>query len=86
VNPVGRTLDAWLREHKVRRIWVVGLATDYCVRATVLDALTLGYAVEVVAEGVRGVEVTPGDTARAFDEMARAGARILARESTGRTR
>jgi nicotinamidase/pyrazinamidase len=57
---------------------VVGcLATDYCVRATVLDALRAGFEVEVVKEGVRGVELNAGDTERAVDEMTAAGARLV---------
>ena len=53
---------------------VGGLATDYCVRASVLDALREGFAVTVLADGVRGVEVAAGDTDRALAEMRGAGA------------
>jgi nicotinamidase/pyrazinamidase len=64
-----RLLDA----HDVEKVVVVGLATDYCVKATALDAVALGYTTTVVRDGVRAVDVEPGDGARAFDEMAAAG-------------
>ncbi len=53
-----------------------GLATDYCVLATVLDARRLGHPVRVVAEGCRAVELNPGDAAAAFERMRSAGARL----------
>lgn len=73
----GTDLTAFLRSRGVTEVRVGGLATDYCVRATVLDALREGFAVEVLAEGVRAVDVTPGDGARALAELAEAGARII---------
>ena len=69
-------LEAWLREHGVTDLTVIGLATDYCVKYTVLDARKLGFAVTVIAEGCRAVELQPGDGARALDEMRAAGAVI----------
>jgi nicotinamidase/pyrazinamidase len=62
-----------LRERHVEKVVVVGLATDYCVKATALDAVRLGFATTVLADGVRPVEVEPGDGRRALDEMAAAG-------------
>jgi nicotinamidase/pyrazinamidase len=70
-------LDALLREHGVRRITVGGLATDYCVRATALDAVRLGYATQVLAGGIRAVDLAPGDGDRAIVEMAAAGVVIV---------
>lgn len=67
-------LDGLLRSHGIRRVVIGGLATDYCVRATVLDALALGYEAHVLVDGVRPVELAPGDGERALVEMARAGA------------
>jgi nicotinamidase/pyrazinamidase len=66
-------LDGLLRERGVERIVVCGLATDYCVRATALDAVRLGYRVELLAEAVAAVELEPGDGERALDEMRAAG-------------
>ncbi|SUH09595.1 nicotinamidase/pyrazinamidase [Salmonella enterica subsp. enterica] len=54
----------------------MGLATDYCVKFTVLDALELGYAVNVITDGCRGVNIHPQDSAHAFMEMAAAGATL----------
>ena len=53
-----------------------GLATDYCVRATVLDACAHGFEVRLISNACRGVEVKPGDIARAVAEMGAAGAVI----------
>lgn len=66
-------LGAFLSERGVTRVCVVGLATDYCVKATALDARRLGYDATVVLEAVRGVELNPGDCDRAVREMRAAG-------------
>ncbi len=65
-----------LRARGVRRLVVGGLATDYCVKATVLDALRAGFEVVVLEDAVRAVDVAPGDGARALAEMRAAGATI----------
>ena len=70
-SPTG--LDQLLRERVVTRVVVVGLATDYCVKHTALDAVGLGFETELVADGVRPVELEPGDGQRAIDEMTAAG-------------
>jgi nicotinamidase/pyrazinamidase len=62
-----------LRRHEIDAVTVVGLATDYCVRATALDALREGFRVTVDREGVRGIDVEPGDSERALDEIRAAG-------------
>jgi nicotinamidase/pyrazinamidase len=66
-----------LRLRDVDDVVVMGLATDYCVRATVLDALDLKLRATVVADGCRAVELKPGDGQRAMDEMHKAGAQIV---------
>lgn len=58
----------------VQRIFVGGLATDYCVKHTILDALKKGFKVTLLEEAVRGVNLQPDDSKRAIDEMVRAGA------------
>ena len=78
-------LDRVLRERGVDRLTVVGLATDYCVRHSVLDALRLGYEVEVDFEAIRAVDVEPGDGERALEEMRAAGARITSARPSPRT-
>ncbi|MEO8293267.1 MAG: isochorismatase family protein, partial [Actinomycetota bacterium] len=55
---------------------IAGLATDYCVLETVLDARRLGYAVEVIESGVRAVELMPGDGERAIQRMVQARATL----------
>ena len=56
---------------------IVGLATDYCVVETALDALRLGFATAVLAEGIRAVDLQPGDGDRAVDRMRDAGAEVI---------
>jgi nicotinamidase/pyrazinamidase len=72
----GTDLAARLREHGVDQVAVVGLATDYCVKNTALDALREGFAVTVDSTAVRGVEVHEGDSQRALDEVRAAGASV----------
>ncbi len=67
-------LAALLSKVGVARVVLCGLATDYCVRATALDALALGYPVTVLAGGMRAVDLRPGDGERAVEEMTAAGA------------
>jgi nicotinamidase/pyrazinamidase len=67
-------LGELLRERGVDRLFVTGLATDYCVKQSALDALRLGFDVTVVEDAVRGVDVEPGDSERALEEVERAGA------------
>ncbi|HVF43250.1 MAG TPA: nicotinamidase [Pyrinomonadaceae bacterium] len=66
-----------LRAQGVGEVWVGGLATDYCVKHTVLDALREGFRVKAVSDAMRPVEVNPGDGARAVEEMRTAGAEIV---------
>ncbi|MDO5633260.1 MAG: isochorismatase family protein [Micrococcus sp.] len=68
------TLDEWLREQDIDALTVVGIATDYCVRATVLDALEAGYDVTVLTDLVAGVAEDTSETA--LEEMAEAGAML----------
>jgi nicotinamidase/pyrazinamidase len=70
----GGNLAEVLRERGVDRVFVAGLATDYCVKNTVLDARREGFDVTVVADAMRGIDVRPGDSERALEEMRLAGA------------
>ena len=63
-----------LREHGVDEVTVVGLATDYCVKETAADALRHGLRVAIDREGIRGIDVEPGDSERALEELRAAGA------------
>lgn len=75
-TPEGKTLAADLHERQVRHLYVGGLATDYCVKHSVLDALRAGFEVTVLGNAIAGVDVRPGDSARAIAEMREAGAKI----------
>jgi nicotinamidase/pyrazinamidase len=70
----GGNLAEVLREHGVDHVYVAGLATDYCVKNTVLDAVREGFGVTVVTDAIRGIDVKPGDSERALEEMRAAGA------------
>lgn len=80
----GTDLDARLRAANVRRLFVGGLATDYCVLATVRDALRLGYRVVLLVDAIRAVDVQPGNGKRAEAEMARLGVRCVAVDEVAR--
>jgi nicotinamidase-related amidase len=69
-----------LRDAGVESVAICGLATDYCVRASALDALREGFEVTLVSDAVRPVEVEPGDGERAVEEMRAAGARVAPSE------
>ena len=79
----GTNLDQQLREAKIRRLFIGGLATDYCVLNTVRDALRLGYEVFLLADAIRAVDVLPGKGQRAEQEMARLGAQRITIERIG---
>jgi nicotinamidase/pyrazinamidase len=66
----------WLKSRGVRRITVAGVATDYCVKFTVLDALAAGFEVEVLTRACRAVNLASGDDGRALAEMKAAGANL----------
>lgn len=70
-------LDAYLRDRGVTHVYVAGLATDYCVRATALDARRLGYRVTLIEDACRGVELRPGDVAGAIEEMRSVGVQVV---------
>lgn len=72
----GTMLAQQLAAAGARRVFVGGLATDYCVKATVLDARANGFEVEVLCDAVRAVEVQPGDGERALREMLKSGAKL----------
>lgn len=69
----GTDLRQRLRESAIRRLWIGGLAQDYCVRETALDAIQEGLEVRVIVEGTRAVNVHPDDGKRALNDMRRAG-------------
>jgi len=70
-------LADYLKAQVVTSVCICGLATDYCVKATALDALTLGFATCLVEDACRGVDLSPGDVDRAIRQMADAGVRVV---------
>ncbi len=70
----GTVLESLLRERGVRRVFIGGVATDYCVKNTVLGALDLGFQAFLLLDAIRGVDVNPGDSDRAIDLMLSRGA------------
>ena len=76
VHPDGRSLAQVLFETGSRRVYVGGLATDYCVKHTVLDGRKRGLEMIVLRDAVRGVDLQPGDSDRALEEMQAAGVAV----------
>jgi nicotinamidase/pyrazinamidase len=70
-------LGDWLQEHHATSVYVCGLATDYCVKFTALDAQQLGYETFLIEDACRGVELNSGDIARSVDAMREAGVKIV---------
>lgn len=75
-----------LREGGVDRLYVGGLATDYCVKNSVLDARSHGFDVVLLEDAIRGVDVRQGDSAHAVDAMREAGAAVASSDEVLRTR
>jgi nicotinamidase/pyrazinamidase len=73
----GTGLAEYLRSRGVTDVYIAGLATDYCVKFTSLDARTLGLNVFVLEDGCRGVNLQPGDSATALDQMRAAGVNVV---------
>jgi nicotinamidase/pyrazinamidase len=73
----GTDLARGLKARGVKRVFVGGLATDYCVKATVLDAIKNGFAALLIRDAARGVDVPPGTAQKAVEEMEKAGAGIV---------
>jgi nicotinamidase/pyrazinamidase len=70
-------LEDLLRQRQIRKVVVAGLATDYCVKETVIDAAERGFEVALLSEAVRAVELEPGDAQRAMDDIGAAGATVV---------
>ena len=69
-----KPLNDILKEHNIYTIYIGGLATDYCVKSTVLDALGYGFKVRILMDAVKGVDLNPDDSKKAIDQMLKAGA------------
>jgi len=71
-------LADYLRQHGATELYICGLATDYCVKFTALDAVELGFRTNVLADACRGVELRPGDVAAAIDQMRNSSVNVIA--------
>lgn len=69
-------LEQYLRERGIEKVVIVGLATDYCVKETVVDAIARGFDTTVITDAIRAVDRVPGDGDRAIERMGDAGARV----------
>lgn len=70
-------LAPWLRDHAVTAVYIMGLATDYCVRFTAMDAVSEGFDTHLIVDGCRAVDLQPGDGQRAMEAMAAAGVHLV---------
>ncbi len=70
-------LDDVLKKHNIDAVYIVGLATDYCVKYTALDAVSLGFETFLVKDGARGVNISEGDVDIAIFEMEKAGVNVI---------
>ena len=70
-------LEKYLHSEKVNEVYIAGLATDYCVKYSTLDAVRLGFRVYVIEDACRGVELKSGDCRRAFEEMKASGIKVI---------
>jgi nicotinamidase/pyrazinamidase len=73
-------LGDFLKKRGVNRVYVLGLATDYCVKFTALDAVSLGFQTTLIEDASRGVDLRPGDVSVAVEEMRHAGVKIIRAE------
>ena len=76
-NKSSTGLEFFLKENKTTDVFIAGLATDYCVNCSVLDACRLGFNTFVIKNAVRGIDLNPGDIEKAFKEMKNAGPKII---------
>lgn len=70
-------LNDLLKLNEIKTLYIMGLATDYCVKYTVIDAIDLGYEVYLIEDGIKGVNLNTNDSQKAIDEMCSRGARLI---------
>lgn len=70
-------MEAYLRDKCIKELYIAGLATDYCVKYTVLDAIQLGFLPFVIVDACRGIDLNKNDSHQALQVMQRAGAILL---------
>ncbi len=77
IDDSGKDFHALLTKNDIREIFVGGLATDYCLRASVSDALKFGFEVNLLADAIKGVDVNQGDSRKAVEEMIESGVKTM---------
>lgn len=77
-------LSDFLKAHHITDLYIAGIATDYCVKYSVLDALQLGYHTHVITDACKGVNLKPTDTKDSLEEMRRAGAKLITFKQIGK--
>ena len=70
-------LNHYLKEKGANKLYIMGLASDYCLKFTVIDGCKEGYDITVVTDGCRGIDMNEGDVDRAFEDMKKAGAKMM---------
>ena len=80
----GTILESLLRERGIKRVFIGGVATDYCVKNTALGAINLGFQTFILSDGIKGVDVNPGDSERALDLLLSEGAVLITSEDLGK--
>ncbi len=73
----GTILNDLLKERGIKRLFIGGVATDYCVFNTALGGINLGYQIFVLQDGIKGVDVNPGDSERALNKLLEKGASLI---------
>ena len=71
------TLESWLLSHDIQQVYIAGLAADYCVKATALDATLAGFGTTVITNGIKGVNVLPLDSDKALNAMKKHGVNLM---------
>lgn len=79
-------LNEYLNEKGIKNVYIAGLATDYCVKYSVIDAARLGFNTFVIIDGCRGINMHPDDTKTSIEEMIREGAHIITSEKLAKYR
>lgn len=80
--PNGQTLEDYLHQYQITRLYIGGLATDYCVRATALDAAARGFRTFLLLDAIKAVNIDPSDEAKAIGEMVLAGVQMTSVQDT----
>ncbi len=76
VDHSGKSLEEVLQSMQITRLFACGLATDYCVKMTVVQALKLGFQVDLLTDAIKGINLQPTDSQKAINEMAELGAKL----------